>query len=93
MSVVATDDFSSLASAIGAPVPHAALVAPSDTDELAKVSRGISFGTAGALAVVTLGGESLTIPSGALAAGVIHPLRVRQVKNTGTTAANIVAYW
>lgn len=93
MPTVATDDYSTLATALSAPVPHAALVAPSDTDELTKVTRGISFGTAGALAVVTAAGESLTIPSGALAAGVIHPLRVKQIKNSGTTAANIVAYW
>ena len=30
---------------------------------------------------------------GALAAGIMHPLRLARIKATGTTATGIVAYW
>jgi len=93
MAVVATDPMAGYTEALDSDFEHAALVTPSDTDELQSVTRGVSLAVAGALAVVTFGGESLTVPSGALAAGQIHRLRVRQVKSTGTTATGVVAYW
>ena len=68
------------------------LISPSDTVNFAKAARGISFGTAGTLAVETIGGDTVTIPSGSLAAGVIHPIHVRKVLSTGTTAGDIVGY-
>lgn len=55
--------------------------------------RAIAFGTAGALALVTPDGTDLIIPSGVLAAGVMHPLGVVTVKKTGTTATNIVGFF
>lgn len=54
--------------------------------------QGISFATAGDLVLVMANGESKTIPSGALAAGVIHPVGVKQVTRSGTTAADIVVW-
>jgi len=75
------------------PASHLFLITPHDTNELANVTRGISFGTAGTLKVVTAGGEVVTIPSGSLAAGIIHPLRVKIVWSAGTTAADIVGYY
>lgn len=58
-----------------------------------RFTRGISFGTVEALAVVWADGTEQTIPSGALVAGVMHPMRVSRIKATGTTAADIVAYF
>lgn len=55
---------------------HAANVIPDDANDLVHVTRGISLTGAGILKVTTLGGETLVIPSGALAAGVIHQLRI-----------------
>lgn len=75
------------------PPGHAALVTPSDSADLTYATRGISFATAGALKVTMVGGEEVVIPSGALAAGVIHPMRVTRVWSTGTGALNIVAWW
>jgi hypothetical protein len=75
------------------PATHAALVTPDDATDLAVATRGISFATAGAIKVTTVAGETLVIPSGALAAGVMHPLEVTRIWNTGTTAASIVRYW
>jgi hypothetical protein len=91
--MAASDAFSTNKAALGTPAEHVALVTPHDTNELSYVTRGISFKTAGDLKVVTVGGETVVIPSGALAAGVIHPLRVKQVYDTGTAAVSIVAYW
>lgn len=68
------------------------LITPDDTALLRPAARGISMGTIGALAVVTIEGDTVTIPDGALAAGVIHPIAVRQVLATGTTASEIVGY-
>lgn len=72
---------------------YAALVTPSNTEDLTAVTRGISFAAAGALKVDLVGGDTITIPSGALAAGIIHPLMVTRVYATGTGATGIVAYW
>lgn len=44
-------------------------------------------GSAGDLAVVLKNGSTLTLPS--LEPGVIYPVRVRRVLETGTTAAGI----
>lgn len=68
------------------------LVTPDDTADLPFPTRGISFGTAGALRVRTVAGDDVTIPSGALARSEIHPLAVTRVYATGTSAADIVAY-
>lgn len=75
------------------PAYHAALITPDNDNDLSIATRGISFGTAGALKVDMVGGETVTIPSGALAAGIIHPIRVTRVYATGTGASDIVGYW
>lgn len=91
--MAASDTFSAQSAGLDSPMSHAALVTPDDANDLAVVTRGISFGTAGALKIVTAGGETVVIPNGALAAGVIHRLRVTRIYATGTAAANIVAYY
>jgi hypothetical protein len=75
------------------PAGRVANVTPSDTVDLPAPSRGISFAVAGALEIIDLGGVDTTIPSGSLAAGIIHPIRATRIKNAGTTATSIVAYW
>jgi hypothetical protein len=74
------------------PASHVFLVTPHDTNALVAVTRAISFVTAGDLRVVDAAGNTVTIPSGALAAGAMHPLRVSKVLSTGTTALGIVGY-
>lgn len=91
--MAAEDTFSNYQEGLESPPENVALITPHDTNELSYATRGISFGTAGDLKVVTVGGQTVTIPDGALAAGVIHPLRVVQVYSTGTAAAYIVGYW
>lgn len=91
--MAAIDNFLTYKDGLDSPYRNVALVTPHDTNELSYVTRGISFDTAGDLKVVTAGGQTVTIPSGSLVAGVIHPLRVKQVYSTGTAALDIVAYW
>lgn len=91
--MAAVDSFSTFKEGLQSPPSHVALVTPNDDNDLGYATRGVSFGTAGALKVTTVGGETVTIPSGALAAGVIHPLRVVRIWSAGTGALNIVAYW
>lgn len=56
-------------------------------------ARAISLATEGTLVVVSdAGGQENIIPSGALAAGIMHPLTVRELKTEGT-ARGIVLYW
>ena len=56
---------------------------------LDRESRGIYVGTAGDLKVDLADGSTLTFVG--LAAGIVHPLRVAKVYNSGTTAGDIVA--
>lgn len=66
------------------------LATKSDTvDDPNGPFRGICFDAAGAIKVTTLEGVAVTIPSGVLAAGVIHPLAVRRIWSSVTTATNI----
>ena len=68
------------------------LVTPHDSNELSEVTRAISFGTAGTLKITTEDGTDITIPSGALAVGIMHPIGARRIWSTGTTVTNIVGY-
>jgi hypothetical protein len=69
------------------PADHVALVSPNDSTDLpGGPTRAIYIGA-------TVGNETVTIPSGALAVGVPHPIRAVRIWSTGTTAAPIVAVW
>lgn len=90
----ATDDFAQYRYAgvgFSSPAYHAAVVTPNDNNDLSDVTRWVFIGGAGALAVITAGGETLTISG--LTAGTLLPLRVSRIQATGTTATNIVALW
>lgn len=63
-------------------------ITPSDSAELTKIPRALYVGGAGAIAVVTALGTAITL-SGAVAGSII-PLKVKQVKNTGTTATGLI---
>lgn len=66
-----------------------------DSDPLVNGdTRGISWSGAGDLIVRTVDDRdnNTTIPSGALAANVIHPLRLSHIISTGTTATGIIVY-
>ena len=92
MPVTAKDKFSTIPQGftnIG-PATRAEAVTPSDVDELAAYSRSLWIGGAGNITVVMSDGTSILISG--IAAGTLLPIRVKQVKNTGTTATLIVAF-
>lgn len=73
------------------PARHAVAITPDNSNDLVTVTRGIYVGTAGDLAVVMVGGETVTFVG--LTAGVLYPLAVARVKLTGTTADNLIGVY
>jgi hypothetical protein len=71
------------------PADHAAAVTPSDTVQLAYVTKRLWVGGAGNVTLITVGGE--TVEYAAVPAGTYLRVRAAQVNATGTTATNIVA--
>lgn len=86
-----SDAFAGNNTGLSSPAPNAAAVTPSDVTSLQNVSRSIYVGTGGDVAVVMVGGQTVTFP--AVPNGALLPVRVKQVLSSGTTASNIVALW
>jgi len=86
-----TDDYGRHAAGLSSPAEHAAAITPDDENNLANSTRGIYVGTAGDLKITTVGGETVTLAN--VAAGVIHPWRIKRVFSTDTTASDLVAVW
>lgn len=73
-------------------IKRAASVTPSNTTDLNSATRGIYVGASGDLAVIfAADADASTVTLVGLAAGVWHPMQVRRVLSTGTTATSIVA--
>lgn len=68
------------------------LITPDDDNDLAMITTAISFVEEGTLTVITKGGDTVTIPEGALAPGCQHLMRVKRVLETGTTVTGLVGY-
>lgn len=73
-----------------APARNAVAVTPADVGTI-PATRGLYVGVSGDVKVVMSSLETVTFVG--LAAGVVHPLSVVRVFNTGTTATNIVALY
>ena len=71
------------------PAEGAFAITPNDSTDLTEPTRGICFAAAGDLKVDMLNGDTVTFTDGSLAAGAVHPLRVKKVYSTGTTATGI----
>ena len=79
------------------PAEYITLITPSDAATIdfsgtSKATRAISLAGEGTLRVLTVHDEDITIPDGALAAGILHPISIKMVYATGTTATDIVGY-
>ena len=66
-------------------------ITPSDSADLEQTTRGLYVGIIGDVTVVMAAGMTLTFVE--LAAGIIHPLKVKKVFATGTDAADIVGVY
>lgn len=67
-------------------------ITKNDSADLAFVTRGIYVGATGDLAVI-LDADSSAVTFVGLAAGIIHPLAVKRVMSTNTTATSIVGVY
>lgn len=85
------DQFSDFPTNLVAPARDAALVAPSNSADLAQLPRALFVGTAGNVAVVMAGGQAVTFEN--CAAGSLLPVRPTRVLATGTTAGAVIALW
>lgn len=74
------------------PAENAVAITPHDSNDLANSSRGVYVGVSGDVKVDMVGTGTAVVFT-ALAAGVIHPLRVTRIYSTDTTATNIVAVY
>jgi hypothetical protein len=75
-----------------APGRAAIAVTPHDTNTFAQVCRGIYVGTTGDVVVTMVdGGNDVTFKT--VPAGAILPVSAIRVKNTSTTASNMVAFF
>ena len=78
-------------SGLTAPLISAFSIAPSDTNDLPKVTRQLRItGQAGTLAVIWLDGTQTVEP---VAAGETLDWRIRRVLATGTTATGVRGYF
>lgn len=68
-------------------------VTPDNDNDLPELARAIAFGVAGDLRIIDGRGVERLIPSGVLAAGALHSIKIRRVFADQTTADDIwVAY-
>lgn len=68
-----------------------AAITPSDSVVIEPLTRGVLVTVAGALAVEYADGTQHVI--GEVAQGIAHPLQIRKVLATGTTATGISVFW
>ena len=83
------DPYANVGSDVLGPARNAAAVVPSDSADLPNASKRLWVGTGGAVALVTVGGDTVTYT--AVPNGTYLQVRAARVKSTGTTASNIVA--
>lgn len=86
------DRFSHTEVALSDPASNCAIITPSNTVDLAFVSRAICVqGAAGSIRIMTAGGQEITIPN--VAYTQLLPIRAKRIYATGTTATSILVLW
>jgi len=83
------DPYANIGDDVLGPARHAAAVSPSDANDLPTASKRLWIGGTGAVALVTVGGDTVTYTG--VPAGTYLQVRAARVKATGTSATNIVA--
>lgn len=87
MSSVNKNPHTGKAVVLASPVTSAFAITPNDATDLAEITLNLYVSVAGAVKVTMMDGTDVTYAN--LAAGR-HPLRVKRVWATGTTATGIV---
>lgn len=86
------DPFEQTQPGIESPARSAFAITPNDGADVANVTRGLYVGVSGDVSII-LAGDSAAVTFVGLAAGVIHPIRAKRVRATGTTATSIVGVY
>lgn len=69
-------------------------VSAADHEFVDRLPRAISFAAAGTLSMVrSQDGTAVVIPSGSLAAGIMHPCSPSKITTSNTTVTGIVAWY
>lgn len=82
-----SDPFANDQRGLGSPIANCATVTPNDGTDLTTSGRGLWVDVTGNVKFTTVNGDTDTLS--AVAAGVWHPIRIRRVWATGTTATGI----
>lgn len=82
------DRFETHARGLTAPATTAFAIAPSDGQDLPETARALYVGGGGTVSLVTKDGATVSFVG--LAAGTVLPVSVARVRQTGTTATNLV---
>lgn len=88
---MAFDTFRNFGRSLVSPPEQAAPIAPSDSEVLSHVTRGLWVGGGGNVRLRMLGGGEVTLEG--IVPGSLIPIRAVQVFATGTTATAIVGLW
>jgi hypothetical protein len=88
----AIDDFGQLATGLDSPYRRGVAITPSDTVNLADVTRAIYVGGTGTITYVSEGGDTVPL-LGNIPVGAVIRVCASRVNSTGTTATNLVALW
>lgn len=83
-----TDRFDKHTPGLTTPAEDGFAITPHDTNELARVPRGIYVGGGGTVVLVTAKGTELTFVG--LPAGYVLTIRATKVKATGTSATFLI---
>ena len=81
------DQFEDFTPGLNSPVQGGFDVSPSDSADLAQVTRALMVSAGGDVTVTLKNGDQLTLPG--LTPGVIYPVRASRVWATGTTATGV----
>lgn len=84
-----SDMFSTHTSGLDSPARSAFAITPSDSAAVGVVTRGLYSGAGGTI-VCILAGDADAVTFTNVPAGVVLPLRIKQVLSTGTTATGLV---
>jgi len=87
--MASNDRYAGMGDDLLSPASQAAAVTPSNSVNLPTASKRLWIGGAGNVALVTVGGASVTYNN--VPAGTYLYVRAAQVLATGTTATNIIA--
>ncbi|MEM6907166.1 MAG: hypothetical protein AAF494_00685 [Pseudomonadota bacterium] len=86
---MAQDPFEFSSGGLNAPASDLFEISPDDTNDLSNVTKALYVGGAGDILLRAVGG-SADVTLANVPAGSIVPVRVKAVRETGTTATNIV---